>query len=287
MKSRSLLLLLCACSSVNAEPWPLPPAVDDATYPSAQAAAPAKAAPTNTLYELMGRLEQLQVEVQQLTGKVEEQTYLITDMKKRQSTMYADFDERIQALEKKSEGANQTTAEPAADEVKAADAAEALVAAETNKEAAPAAPAVATSEKPAEQKQPAASASSDGKEPYQHAYDALRNGHTSQAIAEFKDLLSKNPNGEFSSNAQYWLGEAYRVNQDVESARKAFDAVVSNYPGSAKVPDALLKLGYIEMEQKNTAKARDYLTKVTVAYPDSTAAHLAAKKLLLLDESKH
>jgi len=283
MKSR-VLLLLCACGSVNAEPWPLPPAVDDATYPSAPAAT-AKPAPTNTMYELMGRLEQLQVEVQQLTGKVEDQTFLITEMKKRQNTMYADFDERVQALEKKLEGSNQaadgTTDEPASEAKADAPAAEA------SKEPAPAPAPAPPQAKPAEPKQDAASAASDGKQPYQHAYDELRNGHTSQAITEFKDLISKNPNGEYASNAQYWLGEAYRVNQDVESARKAFSAVVDNYPGSAKVPDALLKLGYIEMEQKNPAKARDYLTKVTVAYPNSTAAHLAAKKLLLLDESKH
>jgi TolA-binding protein len=69
-------------------------------------------------------------------------------------------------------------------------------------------------------------------------------------------------------------------------ARKAFNGVIENYPGSAKVPDALLKLGYIEVDQKNTAKAREYLTRVTVDFPNSTAAHLASKKLLLLDDVK-
>ncbi|MDD2802413.1 MAG: YbgF trimerization domain-containing protein, partial [Methylococcales bacterium] len=83
MKSR-LLLLLLACGSVNAEPLPLPPAVDNATYPAGPPASSRPASAT-TLYELMGRLEQLQTEVQQLTGKVEEQTNLITEMKKRQN----------------------------------------------------------------------------------------------------------------------------------------------------------------------------------------------------------
>lgn len=285
MKSRLLFLLFFAGGSVNAEPVLLPPAVDNATYPSGPNAAKA----SNPLYELMGKLDQMQAEVQQLTGKVEEQTYLITEMKKRQNTMYADFDERIQALEKKLEGgtaqAGGEAAGQASGETKADAAAPA--AAEASKEAA--APAPATEEKPAQQKQEPApvAAAGDTKQPYQHAYDELRNGHTNQAIAEFKDLLSKNPNGEFASNAQYWLGEAFRVNQDVDASRKAFTAVVDNYPGSPKVPDALLKLGYIEMEQKNPAKARDYLTKVTVAYPDSTAAHLAAKKLLLLEPPKN
>jgi len=46
-------------------------------------------------------------------------------------------------------------------------------------------------------------------------------------------------------------------------------------------------LGYIEMEQKNAAKAREYLTRVTTDYPKSPAALLAAKKLLKLDEIKN
>ncbi len=53
---------------------------------------------------MMRRLEQLQTEVQQLTGKVEEQANLIAEMKKSQSTMYSDFDGRMQSLEKKPEG---------------------------------------------------------------------------------------------------------------------------------------------------------------------------------------
>jgi TolA-binding protein len=73
------------------------------------------------------------------------------------------------------------------------------------------------------------------------------------------------------------------VNQDTESARKAFSRVINNYPGGAKVPDALLKLGYIEIEQKNPAKAREYLTRVTTEYPGTSAALLASKKLLSID----
>jgi len=56
------------------------------------------------------------------------------------------------------------------------------------------------------------------------------------------------------------------------------------FPKSPKVPDALLKLGYIELEQNNLAKARDYLTRVKVDYPGTTAAHLASKKLMQLDQ---
>jgi len=270
-------MLLCVCSAVHAEP--LPPVIDNSMYPAGEVNA-VKPSSSNALYEMMGRLEQLQTEVQQLTGKVEEQANLIAEMKKSQSTMYSDFDGRMQNLEKKADGVKPSAAEsspaqenPVGSEAKVTELSV----------TAPAAPEV---KQPPAQKQEAVQASGDEKQQYQQAYDALRNGHNAQAIAEFNALLSKNPKGEYANNAQYWLGEAYRVNQDIDSARKAFSSVVENYPGSSKVPDALLKLGTIEVEQKNPAKAREYLTRVTADFPSSTAARLAAKKLLLLDDVK-
>jgi len=284
MKAR-LITLLCVCSAVHAES--LPPVVDNSMYPAGEVSA-AKPSPTNALYEMMGRLEQLQGEVQQLTGRLEEQANLIAEMKKSQSTMYSDFDERMQRLEKKTDGVKSSTAETPPVQ-------EGSVGTEAKVTEPPVAAPVASPEvkQPPVQKQAAVQASGeasapvgDEKQQYQQAYEALRNGHNAQAIAEFNALLGKNPKGEYANNAQYWLGEAYRVNQDIDSARKAFSSVIENYPGSSKVPDALLKLGTIEVEQKNPVKAREYLTRVTVDFPSSTAARLAAKKLLLLDDVK-
>ena len=277
MKAR-FILLLCFCGAVHAES--LPPVVDNSMYPVGDTSA-AKPSSTNAVFEMMRRLEQLQAEVQQLTGKIEEQANLIGELKKSQSTMYSDFDGRMQSLEKKTEGVKPSAAESLAIQegsveppAKAAESAVAAPAAAPEAKQAPA------------QKQDVVPASGDEKQQYQQAYEALRNGHTAQAIAEFNALLGKNSKGEYANNAQFWLGEAYRVNQDTDSARKAFNSVIENYPGSSKVPDALLKLGTIEIEQKNPVKAREYLTRVTVDFPSSTAARLAAKKLLLLDDAK-
>ena len=49
------------------------------------------------------------------------------------------------------------------------------------------------------------------------------------------------------------------------------------------MPDALLKLGLIELDQKNTDKARDYFNRVTANYPETQAARLATKKLQILN----
>ncbi len=288
MKVRLIIMLLCACGAVHAES--LPPVVDNSMYPEGEVSS-VKQPSTNALYEMMGRLEQLQAEVRQLTGKAEEQANLIAEMKKSQNMMYSDFDERMQRLEKKADGVKPAVAEnpqmqnsSAEPETKANEA----------QAVAPAPPEVAptpTQKQDAvqvagEAPAPRLPLTGDDKQQYQQAYEALRNGHTAQAIAEFNAMLGKNPNGEYANNAQYWLGEAYRVNQDIDSARKAFNSVLEKYPDSSKVPDALLKLGYIEVEQKNTAKAREYLTRVSIDFPGSTAARLAAKKLLLLDDIK-
>lgn len=252
--------------------------------------APAAGASDNAIYEILGRLEQLQSEVQQLRGMVEEQAQTINDLERKQGNMYSDLDERIQVLTNNPAASAQTAPTPVA----GAEAAQAAASAATPAVApapvapqpSPATPPVAPAPQPqpvAEAKPtetPAPSVSKGGeKERYQEAYETLRNGHNAQAIKMFEAIQTDYPAGEFGDNTLYWLGEAYKINREFDKARAAFGKVVNQYPNSTKVPDALLKLGYIEFEQQNMAKARDYLTRITTSYPSSTAAHLAAKKL--------
>ncbi|MEQ1486144.1 tol-pal system protein YbgF [Methyloglobulus sp.] len=290
-----LALLLCACSTACAE---LPPVVDKGGGVTPTTALNvAKPPPSLTSdYEMMKRIDQMQAEVQQLTGKVEEQAFQIEELKKQQKTMYTDFDDRLQSLENKS-GASQPSSEVPADtsgsvdpgssgsESPAPAAVDQPTGAEQpqDKSSGAAAPALAAS---AQSSDTGPTQVSDAeKQEYQQAYDDLRNGRTAQAITEFNAYIANHPDSGYASNSQYWLGEAHRVNQDNASARKAFNDVVANYPNSAKVPDALLKLGYIEMEEKNPAEAREYLTRVTTEFANSRAAALAQKKLLVLDGS--
>jgi tol-pal system protein YbgF len=275
-------LLLCACSTACAE---LPPVVDNnslAAPPDQAVNAPKPPASSAEIYEMMKRLDQMQGEVQQLTGKVEEQAFQIEELKKQQKTMYSDFDERLQGIENKS-GTGQPSAENSSDSSGPAA---------TDQQVAPGQAEDKqfdaggdTSATPAQAPADPGHVSDVEKQEYQQAYDDLRNGRTSQAITEFNAYIANHPGSAYASNAQYWLGEAHRVNLDNAAARKAFNSVIETYPNSAKVPDALLKLGYIEKEEKNSAKAREYLTRVTTEFPDSKAARLAEKKLPMLDQS--
>ncbi len=266
---KSLLLMLSVCSSVYAESRVLPPVVDNSIYP--QGGGYASAAPTTSaMYEVLGRLEQLQAEVQQLRGVVEEQSQIIDDLKNRQGNIYSDLDLRIQELS----GVKQAVAgEVSGQSASSLPPSDSSLVEQTDQAGSD---ATASNQPAVNNVQPVETE----KTRYQAAYELLRNGHNSRAIAEFKDIIATYPQGEFADNAQYWLGEAYKVNQNLDAAKQAFLQVVMNYVDSPKVPDALLKLGYIEFEQKNIAQAKDYLTQITVAFPDTTAAHLAKKKLL-------
>ena len=298
---KTALLILCTsiggCSNAGA----LPPVTnsDYQTNPTYGAPAPAAEASSSAIYELLGRLEQLQSEVQQLRGLVEEQAHTISDLERKQTNMYSDLDERIQFLTSGAQPGQQASAEAAqagADTSQAqaqADAAsaEATATAASAQQAAPAEAAASVSEttqqqttdesKAVETTEAVASKLSE-QERYQQAYETLRNGHNAQAIKMFEALYADYPTGEYGDNAQYWLGEAYKINRDLDKARAAFNKVIDQYPNSSKVPDALLKLGYIEFEQQNMAKARDYFTRITASYPGTTAAHLAAKKLAIM-----
>ena len=83
------------------------------------------------------------------------------------------------------------------------------------------------------------------------------------------------PDSELADNAQYWRAEASYVTNDYEEALAQFQVVLSKYPRSRKLPDALLKIGYSNYELGRWAGARSALEKVRDDFPDSTAARLA------------
>ncbi len=253
-----IYLSACLSATVIAESKALPPVIDSSTVSGSTQYAGTTMPVNSAMYELLARMEQMQIEVQELRGIVEEQSQVIQELKTRQGNMYADLDERMQNL--------SLLEKPLPQEVMPEIAATPTVVPEVIEPETVAEPEITD------------------KHLYQEAYETLRNGHYKQAIAAFKDILAKFPSGEYADNSQYWLGEAYKVNQDIKSAQAAFAKVLDKYPNSPKVPDSLLKLGYIEFERNNMAKARDYFTQVVVNYPKTTAAHLAEKKLIMIDQ---
>lgn len=59
--------------------------------------------------------------------------------------------------------------------------------------------------------------------------------------------------------------------------------MTEQYPGNPKVPDALLKIGYIHAEKQQWSDAKTALDRVIREYPQSGAADLARQRLNRLE----
>ena len=109
---------------------------------------------------------------------------------------------------------------------------------------------------------------------------ALRLGEEGQydlAITQLESLIARFPDGEYTANAYYWLGQVYaaKANPDFEKARQALAQVISYFPEHSKVPDAAYALGKVYHTLGDCERATDLLQQVVDQYPGKSAAKLA------------
>lgn len=119
---------------------------------------------------------------------------------------------------------------------------------------------------------------------YQAAFELLKEQRYEPAAMAFQQFLIAYPDSELADNAQYWLAESHYVTQMFDKALDEFEVVITKFPRSRKVPDALLKKGYCNYEIKQWDAARTSLERVQADYPETTAARLAAQRLERMDE---
>lgn len=188
---------------------------------------------------LLRKVHELSAQVQQLTGKLEEQTHEIAQLKRRQNQFVVDFDKRL----KETASLKVTTQKTAADN--AGNDSRLL--------------------------------SEEGA--YQNAYQLIKMGDYDSAIRAFRAFLEMYPDKRYAVNAHYWLGELYLAKRDYAKSEQSFQLIIDNYGKHVKAPDAMVKLGFLFVEQGNTKKASDIFNQVKSKYPKSSAASLAQARL--------
>jgi tol-pal system protein YbgF len=114
---------------------------------------------------------------------------------------------------------------------------------------------------------------------YNGAFDRLKAGDYPAAIRQFQDFLKAYPSSSLADNAEYWLGKSYYVTHDYDDATAALKAVGERWPQSRKVPDAMLDLGLMQVEQKRLADARATLGQLVQRFPGTEAAKIANDRL--------
>jgi tol-pal system protein YbgF len=232
--------------------------------------------------EMIQQVDQISEDVSLLRGLIEVQGNDVIDIKKRQRELYQDIDRRLRDLESRSVGqapASQGTvpqvsapAQPAVEPAGSAALVPSL------------APAVGA---PATTSAPVTPTQAGEQEAYQAAFDTLKEGRYKEAKVALQAFLDKYPNGSFSGNAQYWLGEAHYVTRNFEQGIAEFEKVLNAFPDSNKVPDAMLKLGYTYYELKQYPQSKAVLQDLRTRFPDETASRLATKRLDRIRQEGH
>jgi tol-pal system protein YbgF len=234
-----------------------------------------------SLVELAQHLDQVQADVRQLRGRVEELEYNTESMRKQQRDLYSDLDKRLAAIGGGSAGgaaAGALSGSGSGAGTGAGSSSPQSGAGAAGSAGAPSAAAGAGAAGSAAADSGGAGTSEEQRV-YGQSFDALKAGSYSIAITGFKDFLTSYPASPLAENAQYWLGEAYYVTRDFDSASGAFKSVLSKWPDSRKAPDALLKLGYTQIAQNKTGEGRATLSQVVQKYPGTDAAKLASERL--------
>lgn len=232
------------------------PAANTGVPAGGQAPMPQPQGQGQNLGLLFSQIQQLQQQVMQLNGKLEEQAHELRTLQEQSLQRYVDLDKRI------SGGATDGTA--------AAVATGPGTAAVDNGVLATAPSAGGTA--------PVAAQSGEA-EAYRAAYALVQSQRFDQAVTAFQQFQRDFPAGKYAPNAYYWLGELYLVvqPQDLESSRQSFTMLLSQYPDNSKAPDALYKLGKVQFLKGNREKAREYLDQVISRYgsTNSSAVKLA------------
>jgi tol-pal system protein YbgF len=78
---------------------------------------------------------------------------------------------------------------------------------------------------------------------YNYAFGLLKQADYPDAETALREFVRRHPGDALAGNAQYWLGETYYARGKYADAAAAFAEGYKRYPRGAKAPDDLLKLG--------------------------------------------
>nr|CEL45834.1 conserved hypothetical protein [Xanthomonas citri pv. citri] len=107
----------------------------------------------------------------------------------------------------------------------------------------------------------------------------MKNGKYDDASQLFLSFLELYPNGVYTPNALYWLGESYYATRNFQLAEAQFRDLVSRYPTHDKAAGGLLKLGLSQYGEGKNNEAQQTLQQVASQYPGSDAARVAQERL--------
>ncbi len=249
-------------------------------------------APAQSGLQTEQRLDALSDQMRSLTGRIEELTNQVNQLKAQLERQASDTDLRFQQLQgggtaslaPSAPGSATATLPPQPKPPPGAGADFSQPASRSGNLGTLAAPGRQRPE-PSQAPQTAAAGGAlpagNAQDQYNYAMGLLTQANYPAAEQAMRSFVERYPKDPLAGNAQYWLGETFYVRKDFANAATAFAQGYEKYPKGPKAADDLLKLGMslAALNQKADAcKAYARLQHDFPAAPQTIKERLGAEK---------
>ena len=206
---------------------------------------------------LLDKLNKLEQEISNLSNNLDQNTYELQRIEDANQLRYMDLDKRIHQLETlillSSEEDNQ-------DQIELSD----------------------LDENPL-----SGLISNDGSEEefslWSNSLKLIENSRYSEAAENLRLLILSFPQGEYSVEAYFYLGDIYFQQQMYQDSIETFNSLLNNFPENKRTPESFFKLGLNFLQLEDKTSARSNFNNVIQNYPESSAAILSEEELVKLD----
>jgi len=109
--------------------------------------------------------------------------------------------------------------------------------------------------------------------------DQLLKGGNVAARAAFSELITKYPRSDLVPEAMFFTAQAFAAERNPEAADQQYAALISRFPNSQRVATAMYKRALQMQATKKTAAAKQLFQEIIKKYPRSDEAALADERL--------
>jgi tol-pal system protein YbgF len=109
--------------------------------------------------------------------------------------------------------------------------------------------------------------------------DQLLKGGNVAARAAFGELITKYPKSDLVPEAMFGTAQAYAAERNTDAADAEYAKLIAKYPNSPRVPTAMYKRALQLQASKKTAEAKRLFQEIIKRFPRSDEAALADERL--------
>ncbi len=111
----------------------------------------------------------------------------------------------------------------------------------------------------------------------------IENSRYSEAAENLRLLILSFPQGEYTNEAYFYLGDIYFQQQMYQDSIETFNSLLNNFPENNKTPESIFKLGLNFLRLEDELAAISNFNNVIQNYPESSAAILSKEELVKLN----